>query len=238
VLNLEETILISYYYNIQKDFYLRSILYISAAITFLDLLRSQITEINLLQLVPGYYLLLVLISFLFLLLISTYSLSVPLYLDNRSEFGTKTIARMNSQLQLTLSIVVLTVFLTFSLNTIVPIALDAFDSYDKTTLTDLWSFDQVLRLETSLLIVLTTLSQLPTLLLYRIDTEVDIYLLNLFARDFGFLSFVGAGVLTPTVDGYTQVSIALGAIVLYGLVLYIAEKGVYLKLNATTTFNF
>jgi hypothetical protein len=238
VLNVEETVLLNYYYNSQKDFHIKVVLYISSVILLLDLVRSQISEVELLQLVPGYYLFL-LFLFLFLsLAISTYILRLPFGLDNKSEFGIKTITRVRAETTLHLSGLVIFLLLTFSLNTIIPLALDSFDSYDQETLTDLWSFDQVLSLESNLIIVLLVLSQLSTIFLFRIDVEFDFFLLLKLSKDFAFLSFIMAGVLTPTIDGYTQVTLAFAIIILYSLVLYIGGKNIYIKLNNTSSLSF
>ena len=96
MLNLEETLSFAYYYNIQKDLYLKGIVYVIGAIMFVELLRCQISEINLLQLIPGAYLLLVLFSFILLMLTSTFTFRLPFNLDNKSGFGTKTMIRINS----------------------------------------------------------------------------------------------------------------------------------------------
>jgi Sec-independent protein secretion pathway component TatC len=238
MLNLEETLSISYYYNIQKDLYLKGILYVIGAITFLDLLRSQISEINLLQLVPGYYLLLVLISFVLLMTTSIFSFRIPFNLDSRNGFGTKTMIRMDSFIQFKLSLFLFFGFIFLSLNIIIPIGLDSFDSYDQETLTNLWSFDEVLNLESVLLAVLLTLSQIPIIVITRLSNEKDINKLPEYWKNLSFFSFVFAGFVTPTIDGYTQINLSFSAISLYLIVITLIEKRVYIKFNSTSALNF
>jgi len=66
MLNLDETLELYNDYILQRDAYIKSILYSAGTITFLDIIRQQVPEINLLQLVPGFYLFLLFTSFLFL----------------------------------------------------------------------------------------------------------------------------------------------------------------------------
>lgn len=238
MLNLEETLSVTYYYNIQKDLYLKAILYVIGAIVFLDLLRSQITEIILLQLVPGYYLFLILVCFVLLMIISTFSFRIPFNLDNQNSFGTKTITRIDSQTKLNFSVLLFLSFFLLSLNTIIPIGLDSFDSYDKETLTSLWSFDEVLSLESILLFVLMTLSQTPIVILAELNNEKDINQLPEYWKDLSFSIFVFAGFITPTIDGYTQLNLSFSAISLYLIVINLVKKRVYIKFNSTSALNF
>ena len=67
MLNLDETIDTNAAYITQRDLYLRGFLYSLGVVVFIDIVRSQVAEINLLQLIPGFYLILLFISFLLLL---------------------------------------------------------------------------------------------------------------------------------------------------------------------------
>ena len=121
-----------------------------------------------------------------------------------------------------------------SLNTIIPLGLDAFYSYGEKTLENFWSFDEVLNLETILLIVLITLSQIPVISLNTLNTEKDINFLPEFWKTLSLFIFLAAGFITPTIDGYTQLSFALSAVSLYLVVISILEKRVNVKFNSTT----
>jgi hypothetical protein len=67
MLNLDETLSFQENYESQRDYYLRIFLYSISVIVFIDIVRSQVSEINLLQLIPGFYLLLIFGSLFFLL---------------------------------------------------------------------------------------------------------------------------------------------------------------------------
>lgn len=237
MLNLEETLSVTYYYNIQKDLYLKAIVYIVGAIVFLDLLRSQVAEMNLLQLVPGSYLFLILISFLLLMVTSTFFCGLPFEFDTRPGFGTKTILRLDSVTRLNTSWFFFIGFFVVSLNTILPIGLDAFDSYDQETLTNLWSFEEVLGFESILFTILLTLSQVPTLVLQTLTTEQDMNRLPAYWKNLSFFTFVFAGFVTPTIDGYTQLNFSILAISLYLLIISLLEKRIAIKFNSTYGLN-
>jgi Sec-independent protein secretion pathway component TatC len=121
-----------------------------------------------------------------------------------------------------------------SLNTIIPVGLDAFYSYGEKTLENFWSFDEVLNLETILLIVLITLSQIPVVSLNTLNTEKDVNFLPEFWKTLSLVIFLASGFITPTIDGYTQLSFALSAISLYLIVISILEKRVNVKFNTTS----
>ena len=72
MLNLDETLYLTDSYTKQKDFYLKSFLYSFGVLIFVDILRNQVSEVNLLQLIPGFYLILLFFFFLFLVINSDF----------------------------------------------------------------------------------------------------------------------------------------------------------------------
>ena len=72
MLNLEETLFICSRYSVQKDVYLRASLYSLGVVSFIEILRGQVAEIDLLQLIPGFYLILVFFTFLLLVFLSKF----------------------------------------------------------------------------------------------------------------------------------------------------------------------
>jgi hypothetical protein len=238
MLNLEETLSDTYTYNIQKDLYLKGILYVLGAIVFLELVRSQVTEVNLFQLVPGYYLFLVLVSFVLLIITSNLSFSIPFKLDNNSGFGTKTIGKIDSQTRFSQSFLLFVGFFGLALNLIIPIGFDTFDSYDEKTLSSLWSFEEVLGLESVLFTTLLFLSQIPLVILTQLGLERDLNQLPEYWKDLSFFIVVAAGFITPTIDGYTQIALSLAAISLYVILIAIVEKRLAIKFNSTSSLNF
>jgi hypothetical protein len=69
MLNLEETLSIIPSYLVQRDLYVKAFVYAGGVLIFIDL-RGQISEVNILQLIPGFYFFSFLFLFLFLLFLS------------------------------------------------------------------------------------------------------------------------------------------------------------------------
>ena len=86
-----------------------------------------------------------------------------------------------------------------------------------------------------MLIVLIVLSQIPVISLNTLNTEKDINFLPEFWKTLSLVIFLAAGFITPTIDGYTQLSFALSAVSLYIIVISLLEKRVNVKFNTTTT---
>ena len=94
MLNLDETVELNNSYLIQRDLYLRGLVYSFGVIIFIDLIRGQVAEVNLLQLVPGFYLILLFLAFLFLIYFSDLIANTPIQLDFNKGLGTKTIEKI------------------------------------------------------------------------------------------------------------------------------------------------
>ena len=58
MLNLDETLFANTGYTKQRDIYIRILLFAGGVVAFVEYLRGQVSEVNLLQLIPGFYLLL------------------------------------------------------------------------------------------------------------------------------------------------------------------------------------
>jgi hypothetical protein len=234
MLNLDETIETNLSYVTQRDLYLKGFLYSLGVIIFIDIVRSQVAEINLLQLIPGFYLILLFISFVILLLFSDLLIRIPFEFDNNKSVGTKTINRMEGAIALKFSFFLFFIGSIISLNTIIPLGLDAFYSYGEKTLENFWSFDEVLNLETILLTVLIILSQVPVIALNSLNTEKEINFLPEFWKTLSLVIFLAAGFITPTIDGYTQLSFAASAVSLYIIIISLLEKRVNVKFSTTS----
>jgi hypothetical protein len=235
MLNLDETILINNSYVVQRDLYVRGISYACAIFIFVDLVRGQISEVNLLQLIPGLYLVLLFISFLFLVYFSDLWILVPFRLDNDKSLGTKTSNRIARYIIAKSSLSLFLGGLVIILNTVIPLSLDSFNSYGERNLENIWTFEDVIGLEITLLFILITLSQVPLIIGSIYSTEKDA---NRFPDVWRILSlsiFILSGILTPTIDGYTQLAFSASAVSLYLLIISFLEKRVNIKYSATLT---
>ena len=88
----------------------------------------------------------------------------------------------------------------------------------------LWSFDEVLLIEIFLGILLIFFSQLPLILSFSLTVERQIYRLQKFWKFFSLLTFFLSGILTPTIDGYTQLGFSFSTIFFYFLLFNLLEK--------------
>jgi hypothetical protein len=238
MLNLDETVEINNSYIVQRDLYLRAFLYSFGVIVFIDLVRGQIAEVNLLQLIPGFYLILLFISFIFLIYFSDLLSRIPNEYDNNKSLGTKTIEKLDGAILTKFSFVLFYFCLITTLNSVIPLSLDSFNSYGEKTLENLWSFDEVITLEIILLIILLTLSQVPLIILLELSNEKQKNILPEFWKSLSFIIFIAAGLLTPTIDGYTQLSFAFSALSLYLIIILILSKRIDIKFNTIKSIAF
>ena len=238
MLNLDETFEINNSYVIQRDLYLRGFLYSSGVIIFIELVRAQVAEVDLLQLIPGFYLIVLFISFLVLLYISDFLLRIPVESDNDKVFGTKTIERAETGISLKLSYFLFYCCLGSSLNSVIPLSLDSFNSYGEKTLENIWSFDEVISLEIILLTILLLLCQIPVIFLASLNNEKEISILPEYWKTLSFIVFIASGILTPTIDGYTQLSFAFSALSLYLIIIIILTKRLDIKFSTFKSLSF
>jgi hypothetical protein len=238
MLNLDETVDINNSYVVQRDLYLRGLLYSFGVVVFIDLVRGQISEVNLLQLIPGFYLILLFISFIFLVYFSDLVTRIPNELDNNRSLGTKTLEKLDGTILINFSFFLFYFCLLIVLNSVIPLSLDSFNTYGEKTLENIWSFDEVITLEIILLTILLILFQLPLLVLFGLSNEKEKNILPEFWKPLSFIVFIVSGLLTPTIDGYTQVSFAFSALSLYLMIILILSKRIDLKFNTVQSIGF
>jgi hypothetical protein len=231
--SLDTTFISQQYYHIQKDLYAKGLGYALGVFAFLELLRSQVCEMNVLQLVPGFYVILLFAAFVILVNLSNLLLSISYQLDIRKAGGAKTLNRMEVLALAKLGFVIAFTGMLIAFNTLIPLGFDSFDSYGEATLENVWSFAEIIGVETILIFFLIILSQIPVFAIINFEGEEDATLLPGYWKPLSLFCFVISGVVTPTVDAYTQLSFAGAAITLYILVITIIQKRVDLKFGET-----
>jgi len=211
-MNIEEALISYPFYQKQKDNLIRFIFYSVIVFIYIDGVRQQISEINLLQLVPGIYLILLFTSFILLIIWSSF-ISNNLYdVDYISLSGTKTLERMGSKVVLKTRILLGLLVASLTLNSVLPLSLDSFISYGENEIENLWSFDEVINLELLLLVILIILSQIPIYGFSQSNTEKSVLILPRYWKIISFIIFLASGLITPTIDGYTQFLFSFSAI--------------------------
>jgi hypothetical protein len=236
MLNLEDNLDTQINYNTQQDWIFRSFGYSTSTVILLDLTRGQVSEVNLLQLIPGFYLLLFFFFFLLLLILSKFFLQIVEKLEIIRDVGVKTLGKFNSSLSAQFSIFFYFFLILLNFQTVIPISLDSFNSYGEKMLENLWSFNEVLNLELVLLFFLSIISQIPTIAKIIFANEKAT---NLFPRVWKIIILtivILSGFLTPTIDGYTQLSFAFSSVSLYILFLIFLKKRSNLKYQGISFF--
>lgn len=223
MLNIEEAVEAYESYLKQKNYILRCIFYSIIVFVFIDIIRQQVSEINLLQLIPGLYLILLFTAFIVLIISSNFLVKIPYNVDSKNMSGTKTFGRFRFPIIVKTRIILLMGFALLTLCSVLPLSLDAFNSYVEGELENLWSFDEVLNLEILLLLFLIFLSQIPIYGFSSFNTEKILDILPQFWKNLSLIVFLAAAFITPTVDGYTQFIFASSAISLYFFII-IATK--------------
>jgi hypothetical protein len=235
MLNLDETLFANTGYTKQRDIYIRILLFAGGVVAFVEYLRGQVSEVNLLQLIPGFYLLLLFTSLVYLVGFSDFFQNIYRSADDKKSLGTKTKNKLE-----TLSLLKFSTFLFFLCiltitNTVIPLSLDSFNNYGEKALENVWSFDQVLTLEITLYIILIIISQIPIIVVANFSNEKDLRTMPELWRIVSVSIFTIAGMLTPTIDGYTQLSFSFSALILYLIIIYVTSKKVNTKFPGTLT---
>ena len=160
----------------------------------------------------------------------------PFLTDIKKSSGTKTLTKAEFKLSMKLSLFLFLTELALILNTVIPLSLECFNSYGEKTLENTWSLDEVISLEIILLIILLILSQVPLTFLLQLNTESAIFMLPKYWRTVSFLIVLISGFLTPTIDGYTQISFAASTLSLYLLLINFSEKRILIKSTSRIIF--
>jgi Sec-independent protein secretion pathway component TatC len=124
------------------------------------------------------------------------------------------------------------------LNTILPVSLDSFNSYGEKTLENIWSFDEVINLEVTLLTILLVLSQIPLGILFVLSNEKNLLQLPRIWRILTLLIIVISGILTPTIDGYTQLNFSISSFSFYIIIINLLQKRLLLKFRGYSILGF
>lgn len=135
-----------------------------------------------------------------------------------------------------ISLFLFIVFTLIVLNTVIPVALDSFEAIEEGNIEDSWGIGDILSLEITLLVILTTFSQVPICYLIRSLSENIISEICDDWKNVTFFLLVAAGFLTPTIDAATQLSFAANTFSLVAVVILILQKRLRQKLPDMASF--
>lgn len=234
--SLDEAFLGTSKYLEQIDLPWKAISLALGVFTVVEFVRSQVPEIEVLQLVPGLYLLLLFFAWIFLVFFSNIFQQIPFEVDNRKLCGTKTLDKIELGTISKGSSLVALIQILINLNSVIPIGLDSFNSYGERTLENIWSLDDVISLESYFLVIIAILSQIPILFLLSPSSEKYALKLPGVWRAIGTICFIIGGIVTPTIDIVTQISFASSTFCLYVLLISIVAKRLNLKYREGAIF--
>lgn len=212
MMNIDEALDSITYYAAPSDKYTRLAGCSLLIFVYIVIIREQIAEINLLQLIPGIYLVLLFTSFI-LLFFSSDILVTNIYdIDYIGLGGIKTFDRTELKLDLETRFILCQSVIIFALISVIPLALDSFIAYGESQIENIWSFDEVINLELFLIIFLIGLSQIPIFGFANANTECFLLILPKYWKPVFIGIILVAAVITPTIDGYTQFLFAFSAL--------------------------
>lgn len=227
--SLDEAFLGTSIYLEQIDISWKALNLALGVFTVVEFVRSQVPEIEVLQLIPGLYLLLLFFAWIVLVFFANIFQQIPFEVDNRKLCGTKTLDKIELGTISKASLFIAFIQILINLNTVIPIGLDSFNSYGERTLENIWSLDDVIALESYFLVIIAILSQTPVLILLNPSSEKYAIKLPGVWRAIGTICFIIGGIVTPTIDVVTQISFASSTFCLYVLLISIVAKRLNLK---------
>lgn len=222
--NLDDSFWLRTRYFFNEDLLLKSGVTTFGLVGFLELIRTQISEINLVQLIPGVYFLFFFFGFVSLSFFNYRFFATIRQHDIKREIGIKLKIKIQSKVLQKYSTNLMSSFLLLVLNSVIPISFDCFSDYSTKTIDNSWSFTEVLNLEVTLLIILAFLSQIP---FYGSNLFLQEKISNFLPKKWKqilFFLIVISGSLTPTIDGNTQLSFACCTLTLFNLLLNLVQK--------------
>lgn len=238
MLNVEENFYLIRSYIFRENMLIKISLYSTIVIVFIESFRLQLPEVDLLQLVPGFYLIVLLTTFILLIVISSYFGRFPLLLDTKKGVGIKAGNRLRLFNLGRIFLVFFCFVISFSLNLTFPSSLDSFNSYGEKTLENLWSFTEVVNVELSLFIALSFISQIPLISQGFVKGQKNIKSFPRFWRFVGLISTIIGGIATPTIDGPTQLCFTFSTYLMYIFTIFIVGKRMRLNRPGSIIFGF
>jgi Sec-independent protein secretion pathway component TatC len=151
-------------------------------------------------------------------------------------FGGKSIARLNTFSFLKIAIYLFFFFFYLSLNSIIPISLDSFNTVGEKTVENSWTFTELMFLEVILLIILIIISQIPIAIIVSFNNQKQSNKLQTLWRIITLCIFILSGFLTPTIDGFTQLNFAFSGFSVYLISVNILTKRLIIKLIGASMF--
>ena len=224
MLNLPETLDLSLPYPYQNSEIFKLFGFFIGGVVFLDFIRFQVSEITLLQLIPGIYFSLLLTSSGSFLFFSWAITKVIRQNDWVKRGGTRLVIRVfvRQILLYTAQYIAAAFFLLF--NVITPLSFESFSLFVSATFVNFWELNEFFNLESSLGTYIYILFQFPLFVIGPEYKAIDFSLFRAFRRDYLFSLTVIGGLFSPTLDVVTQINFILMGIGFYFIISVFLKK--------------
>lgn len=224
MLNLPETLALSLPYPYQNSEIIKFLGFFIGGVVFLDFMRYQVSEITLLQLIPGIYFSLLLTSFASCLFFSWSIVKFIRENDWVKRGGTRLVVRVfvRQIILFSAQYVIIAFFLLFKV--IIPLSFESFSLFASTTFINFWELNEFFNLESSLGTYIYLLAQFPLFTIGPDYNVIDFSFARIFTRDYLFSLTVIAGLFSPTLDVTTQINFILIGIGFYFIISSFLKK--------------
>ncbi len=227
--NIAKSLEISTFYNQNFSIFSKLIFQLILAFIALEFIRQELAEIKFLQLIPGYYFLLIFFFIIIYFLINSFFTFFPSFLDSKTFLATKSIKKSHYFLFSKFFYFAAFIVLFTSLNSLIPGQFDTFYNYSENTFENFWSFEEFLNFQCILLLILLIISQLAILIFYLLNNHIkSLKLLESFKFSLFAILFL-SGVITPSVDLISQIIFSFFAIFFYLFTIHFLLKRISIK---------
>ena len=224
MLNLPETLYLSRPYPYQNSEFIKFLGFFIGGVIFLDFIRFQVSEITLLQLIPGVYFSLLLTSFGSFLFFSFTIIKIIRENDWVKRGGTRLVVRVFVRQIIFFSAQYVVGAFCLLINVIIPLSFESFSLFVSATFVNFWELNEFFNLESSLGTYIYLLAQFPLFAIGPEYSAIDFSLARVFTRDYLFGLTVIAGLFSPTLDVTTQINFILMGIGFYFIISSFLKK--------------
>lgn len=224
MLNLPESFFFFLPYSSQYSVVLKSLGLFIGGFKFLEFIRFQISEIVILQLMPGVYFTFAFLFFGILFFFSYQYIKLIRGNDWIKKLGVKGLLRFVYRriVQSIFFYIGIGFFAFFT--QIIPVTFESFSYITSSTVANLWELGEFIGLETTLSFLVYIFTQLPFFLIGPDYSFFQFIISPTYLRDSLFAISLAAGLLTPTLDVSTQINFILIGIGFYLLISIFVEK--------------
>lgn len=214
-------------YVVQHSKLVRILPYLLVTIELTYFIRQQIPNIRLVQLIPGFIIFTLAFFFSFCYFSSFYTSKTCQGSDYRQKWGIKNLGFLNRKTQHKLRMLVFSICNYLCSIFFLPLGLQYATSYNRIS-ANAWAVTEFFTVEFSLIFLTNLFYLFPFSIIYRFNCETKLKKLVSSWKFIWFFNLVLAAIVTPTVDGITQLTYFFFFIILsYFYLLFLQKRFSY-----------